>query len=363
VETYRIGLIGFGFIGKVHAYCYSVLHYYYELPFRVELFGLCSRTPETLRKGEKYGFKFTTSDFRQLIRHPEVDIVDICCPNIYHLEPLLEVMKLNKPVYCEKPVVVDWKEVCAVEKLLPHYHATNQVTFHNRFYPAMQKTKSLLDKGFLGTPVSFRFTYYHSGSLDPHKPLGWKQQKGAGLLLDLGSHVIDLVYWFLGKIEKVIGCTRILYPCRPDGEGKNVPVEVEDHALVMLCLKNGATGTIEVSKVAAGAEDELNYELYGSGGAIRYRSMEPNFLHLFDARTNEGYVALPTVQRYEESSFPGPKFSIGWLRGHVHAIYSFLKAVHQQQEASPSLAEGLYNTRIIEAVRKSEKTGRWEQVD
>ncbi|HPP13066.1 MAG TPA: Gfo/Idh/MocA family oxidoreductase [bacterium] len=362
MRTYRIGLIGFGLIGKVHAYAYSVLKYYYDLPFQVELYGLCARTPETLARARDHGFQFLTTDFRELIGRPEVDIIDICTPNTAHLKPLLEAMKLNKPVYCEKPVVTSLEEVAAVEKKLPDYTATNQVTFHNRFFPAMLKTKELLENDFLGTPISFRFTYYHSGSLDPHKPLGWKQQKGAGLLLDLGSHAIDLLFWFLGRLEKVVGCSRILYPCRPDRNGQKVSVEVEDYALMLARLKNGATGSIEVSKVAAGSEDDLGYELYGTGGAIRYRSMEPNFLQVFDARSGEGFTAWPTVQRYRESSFPGPKFSIGWVRGHIHAIYCFLRAVHQGQPASPSLSEGLYNTRVIEAVKRSEQTGRWEPV-
>ncbi|MCM8768992.1 MAG: Gfo/Idh/MocA family oxidoreductase [Candidatus Omnitrophica bacterium] len=363
MKTYRVGLIGFGLIGKVHAYAYSVLKYYYDLPFQVELYGLCSRTAETLRKGESYGFQFMTTDFQELIVRPEVDVIDICCPNTAHLFPLRETLKRNKPVYCEKPVVTSLEEVSEVEKLLPSYTATNQVTFHNRFYPATLKTKELLENGFLGTPISFRVAYYHSGSLDPEKPIGWKQEKGAGLLLDLGSHALDLVYWFLGRVDRVIGQTRILYPCRPAITGEKVPVEVEDYALVMLCLENGARGTVEVSKVAAGSEDDLSYELYGTGGAIRYHSMEPNFLHIYDARAGDGFIALPTVQRYAESCFPGPKFSIGWVRGHIHAIYSFLKAVHLSHPASPSLVDGLYNTRIIEAVKRSEKTARWERID
>ena len=85
-------------------------------------------------------------------------------------------------------------------------------------------------------------------------------------------------------------------------------------------MKNGMIGTVEVSKVMAGTNDDLNYELYGTAGAIRYEMMNPNFLHVYDAATgpsfggSRGFTAVETVNKYAESKsyFPGPRFPIGW---------------------------------------------------
>lgn len=363
MKTYRIGIIGFGLIGKVHAYGYANLKYYYDLPFDAELFGVCARSKETLEKARKYGFKFYTRNFAELINHPETDIIDICSPNIFHKEQILTALRAQKPLYCEKPLVCDIDEAREVEKELKGYQRTGRMAFHNRFFPAALKTKSLLEENFLGELINFRFTYYHSGSLEKEKPMSWKLEKGSGVLLDLGSHLIDLAWWYLGEFESVTGTSKILYPFRFDREGREVPAETEDCVAFLCRMKNGATGTIEASKVAAGSEDELIFEIYGSQAAVKYNSMSPNFLQVFDQRTKEkGFCSLPTVQRYKEGVFPGPKFGIGWTRAHVHSIYSFLRCVHEEKPDEPSLQAGVYNMKVADAVLRSIKTNDWEKV-
>ena len=364
MKKYRVGIIGFGFIGKVHTFAYKNLKFYYDLPFEVETYGVCARTKQTLKRAEKFGFSFYTNDYRELIENPEIDIIDISSPNIYHKEQLISSIKADRFIYCEKPLVCNVEEAKEVEKGLKNYKKTAQMAFHNRFFPATLKAKSLLDEGFIGQPISFRFSYYHSGSLEKDRPIGWKQEKGAGVLLDLGSHIIDLAYWLLGKFDRVVGKTKILYPERINKEGKKVKVEVEDYISFLVEMKNGSVGTIEASKIASGSEDELGFEIYGSNGSVKYNSMNPNFLLFFNQKEKEkGFQILPTVQRYKDGlNFPGPKFSIGWIRAHIHSIYNFLSCVDRKVPATPSLYDGIYNMRICEAVEKSRKSGRWKKI-
>ncbi len=362
MKTYNVGLIGFGFIGRVHAYGYENIKYYYpECNFRARLFGVCGRREETISEAKQnFGFRYGTADYKELINHPDVDVIDICSPNNLHREHLLEVMKSGKPVYCEKPLVCDMKEANEIADALKGFKSIHQVAFHNRFFPASLKARSLIEGGYLGNAVSFRISYYHSGSLDREKLMGWKQEKGAGVLLDLGSHAIDLIYFFLGQFEEVMGTERILYPDRKNRKGNIVRVEVEDYSLVNARMKNGAIGVIESSKIAAGAEDELRYEIYGTKGAIRYNSMQPNYLEFFNAvEKDAGFKMIPTVSKYAESSFPGPKFSIGWTRGHIHSIYNFLRCVEENRQAEPSFYEGIYNMKIVEAAKISLKEKRF----
>jgi predicted dehydrogenase len=118
-------------------------------------------------------------------------------------------------------------------------------------------------------------------------------------------------------------------------------------------------GTIEVSKVAAGSNDDLNYSLYGSRGAIRYESMNPNFLCIYDATRpagpiggTSGFQSVETVNKYPQSrsQFPGPRFGIGWLRGHVACQYNFVDCVSRGVPASPSLEDGAYIQKVIERI-------------
>jgi predicted dehydrogenase len=356
MKIYNVGLLGFGFIGKVHAYGYENLRYYYQdYGFRVNLFGVCTGRQETADKAKQnFNFVYGTTDYRELINHPEIDIIDISSPNNLHKEQLLEVIKAGKHVYCEKPLVTNMEEADVIKDALKNYKGVHQMAFHNRFFPASIKAKSLIDNGSLGDIVSFRVAYYHSGSVDPEKTMGWKQEKGAGVLLDLGSHVIDLAYFFAGEYREVSGISKILYPERIDRTGKKVKVEVEDLFIINAKMKNGAVGIIEASKIATGTEDELKYEIYGTKGALKYNSMYPNYLQFFNSAEKEsGFRKLPTASSYPESNFPTAKSAVGWTRAHVHSIYNLIRCVHENRQAFPSLHDGIYNMKVCEAARIS----------
>ena len=364
-KIYNVGIIGTGFIGKVHAYGFSNLKYYYpDSSFKVRLLGICDVRKDLLEEfRDNYDFDFTTTDYRELINHPEIDIVDICTPNIFHREQILECIKAEKHIYCEKPLVSDFDESVQVIEALKGFGKRHQMTFNSRFFPTSVRAKEMIDAGRLGKPVSFRIGYYHSGSVDKNRPMGWKQEKGAGVGLDLGAHIIDLLYYLWGEFEEVSAVTRILYPERINREGVSVKVEAEDYFNCNARLKNGAIGNVEASKVALGAEDEITYELYGTEGAMKFNSMQPNFLLYYNGNEpSGGFGRIPVVSRYPESVFPGPKFAVGWIRGHVHSIYKFVSSVDGDRPATPSFHDGHYNMKVLEAARLSEASGKWTAV-
>ena len=200
------GIVGFGLIREGHSYVNEYMKYYYpDAPFRAKLFGVCTSKEKTAKKAkEKYGIEFTTTDYKEPIENPDIEIVDISSHNIYHYQQLVCLIRNKKNLYCEKPIVSTIEEVIQLENQLTKFDKVHQITFHNRFIPATIKTKQLIDNGFLGQPTIFRISYYHSGNLEREKPIGWKQEKGAGVLLDLGSHIIDLIYWFLGGFDCVM---------------------------------------------------------------------------------------------------------------------------------------------------------------
>jgi predicted dehydrogenase len=147
-----------------------------------------------------------------------------------------------------------------------------------------------------------------------------------------------------------------------------IAIDVEDAAVMLLRREDGAIGAVEASKIATGAEDELRFEIHGRDGAIRFNLMQPNFLEIYDCRAKDGdlggrrgWQQLACVNKYPPpgGKFPNPRFSIGWIRSHVHSLYAFLAAVAEGRAASPSLAEGICLQRVLEAVRQSAQTGRW----
>ena len=244
------------------------------------------------------------------------------------------------------------------------------MALQNRFIPATMRAKELIDAGRLGRIIGFRAGYFHSGSVDPAKPMGWKQEKksgGGGVLFDLGSHILDLMYHLLGEYAALQAHTQILYPRRPDRHGNMVEVDADDSAILCVEMKNGAHGVIEASKVATGLNDELRFEIHGDRGALRFNTREPNHLEFFDNTVPEaplggsrGFTAIECIQRYPApgGSFPGGKFALGWIRSHVDSLHHFLECVHEHRPASPSFREGAYIQRVMETAYESDRSGR-----
>jgi predicted dehydrogenase len=145
-------------------------------------------------------------------------------------------------------------------------------------------------------------------------------------------------------------------------------VDVDDLALLLFELKNGAIGTLEATKVATGANDELRLEIHGEKGAIRFNSMQPNFLEVYDTRDAEepiggwrGFKALETVQRYPKPAvaFPGPKFSVGWVRFHAGNAYDFIKNIVEGKKPEADMYAGYKVQEVIEAAVISDREKRW----
>jgi predicted dehydrogenase len=313
------------------------------------------------------------TDFREITENPEIDIVHICTPNNLHKDMLLSAIANNKHIYCDKPLVMNAAEATQIKDALSGYSATAQMTFQCRFFPATLRAAQLAEDGFLGDVHEFRASYLHSGSARPDTPLKWKlsAKYGGGVIADLGAHVFDLIQALLGDFDRLTAASRIAYSRRPaaDNPSRMEKVEAEDSFSVIALMKNGACGVMEGSKTATGTEDELRFELHGSKGAIRFNSMRPHHLQIYDAQITDtpmggmkGWTVVDCGQRYPESSFPGPKFSIGWIRAHVASLYSFLDNVSQGKPGKPGFDQGIYIQHIIERVRESVEQRKWVEV-
>jgi predicted dehydrogenase len=377
MKTYRVGIIGLGFIGKVHAYGYLNLPLFYDpAPLTARITHVCTSRRETAEKGAaQVGAGTAVTDYRRITENPDVDIVHICTPNHLHKDALLSAMRHNKHIYCEKPLVATMAEAREIETALGDYRATAQMVFHNRFFPTMMRARQMIDAGFLGDVLQFRIAYLHSGNANPLAPMKWKMSAaaGGGVIADLASHTLDLARFLVGDCDELLACTRTAYPVRPsaDDPSRLVPAEVEDAVTMLARLRSGATGVIEASKISTGTEDELRVEIHGSRGALRTNNMSPHFLEAYDATApdsplggTQGWTRIATGQRYAApaSGFPGVKHHIGWLRAHVACLANFLECVAAGRPASPSLLDGLRVQRLMDLARQSAETSQWVHV-
>lgn len=351
-DTYNVGFVGFGFIGKVHAYGYLNLPFYYDpVPLKARITHVCASRPETAEAGRLLvGATRAVTDYRMVTEDPEVDIVHICTPNDQHAAALLSAMRGQKHIYCDKPLVSTIEEARRIQAALPAYRGTAQMTLQNRYFPATIRAKEIVEAGELGRVLEFRAAYLHSGSANPGAPFTWKMR--AGVIADLGPHVLDLVHHLLGDYAAVQAVTHTAYPERGASE---------DCFLALARLRSGAVGTVEATKIATGTEDELRVEVHGTKGALRFNGMDPHHLEVY---TGGGWTRLDTGQRYTApaSGFPGPKFAIGWLRGHAACLAAFLGSVAAGARGNPGLEHGVYLQGLLDSVSASAAEGRWIEV-
>ncbi|HIE09463.1 MAG TPA: Gfo/Idh/MocA family oxidoreductase [Armatimonadetes bacterium] len=369
-----VGIVGYGFIGKVHAYCHKAMWFYYDpVPLKTRLVAVCTARPETAERAKEHGgFEFATTDYRELVEHPQVEIVHCCTPNKFHREVCVAALEAGKHVYCDKPLAMNVREAEEMVRAAERSGKVHMVTFQYRFIPAILRAKELVEEGRVGEVVTFRAAYLHSGYLDPERPMSWRLRRelaGGGALFDLGSHVIDLVHFLLGPIRRVFAVLKTFVTERPvsPGSPERAKVEVDDWAQLLVELEGGAVGTIEASRVATGAEDEIRFEAHGTKGAFYFNSMDPNWLYFFEGTAPEvplggerGFKRIASIQRYPEPArLPPRNASIGWVRYHVACLFEFLRAIAEGREAEPSFRAGLEAQRVLEAALVSAREGRW----
>lgn len=378
-RSYGVGIVGFGFMGRTHAYAYRTIPFFYsELPIHYRLKAVCTRAPEAIvRAVDVGGFESGVTDYRQLLDRDDIDIIHVCTPNVLHKAMVIDALRAGKHVYCDKPLAASYAEcreiVAAVEKY--GRGLTTQVALQYRYLPATMRAKQLIDEGFLGRIWSFRACYLHSSSINPNKPITWKLDKakgGGGVLLDIGSHILDLLGQFVGPFDRLIADSETFIKRRPRADtGEVVDVQTDDITTLLLRTKDGAMGTVEASKLATGVNDELRFEIHGEKGAMRFNLMDTNWLEVYDTRDAaepiggmRGFKKIETCSRYPApgGQFPGGGYSVGWTRAHVACLYNFLAAIGGKAEARPDFAEAAELQRLMETAYTSAERRTWMSV-
>ncbi len=377
VSTLGVGMVGYGYMGKMHSYAYASLPFvYHPLPFRIKLVGACAPSEASRAVAlESAGYEFATPDYRDLLERPDIHIINVCTPNYLHKEHAMAAIGAGKHVYCDKPLAMTGSDAQEMADLARESGLTCQVTFHNRFCPALLRARQLVEDGFLGDVLSFRAVYLHTGYNDPKRPISWKMRRetsGAGALLDLGTHIIDIIRWLAGDFGKVNARFRTLIKERPThaGSPELVPVTVDDMAMMQVELPNGALGSIEVSRIATGATDDLRFEINGSRGSIAFDLMDANWLSVYDDTRaggvyggERGWQRVETTQNYPKPAvLPGGKAPVGWMRFHIASLYSFVSNVVGSRPGDPSFDDGAAVQRICDAAIASNQGGSWELI-
>lgn len=361
-KTFRVGIIGFGFIGKVHACCYTAIPHVYQNPGAVAEITALMRTSKgrDLLELQSIGNPLVLTDLEEFAEQ-DLDLVDVCTPNVFHLEQIREILKKKKPhIYCEKPLGLNYNHAKKITQMAEVAGIFTHTAFMMRYYPAVRQAKAILESGALGEIYDFRAHFFHNSYMDPDRPTSWRLQKeksGGGALTDLGIHIIDLARYLLGDVEWVQCHTRTFIKQRPSSQGSQqmVSVDVDDWGLCMVGMCSGAQGIIEATRMSGGAGDSTRVEIFGARGSIEIDLKQPLHASYYNHDRKLMLIgnlefSTPQGERPSSKLWPSEKKSLGRFKdAHTACIYDFLLNIKEGNESALNFASALKAQEVLEA--------------
>ena len=298
-----IGLISVGWMGKLHSRAYQAIPLVYpELKIRPRFVHAADTAAD--RAGyarEVLGYARASTDYRDVLADPDVDVVSICAPNMLHREIGVAAARAGKPFWIEKPVGRDASETAEVAAAARAAGVVTSIGYNYRHVPAVERVRELIAAGELGRITNVRAVFFNSYAAEPNGALSWRfrrEQAGSGALGDLLSHVVDLMQYVVAPITEVSSLLSTVYAQRPilpmgsathfavieDGEMGEVENDDYVAALVRFAAgfrhAAGAVGTLEASRVSVGPQCALGFEIYGTDGSAIWNFEQMNELRL-----------------------------------------------------------------------------------
>ena len=370
-KTVRMGLIGAGFMGRCHANAFRSVSGLFDLPVDIELACLADINDESAAiNARSLGFKRFTADWKTLTSDPQIDIVSITAPNVFHEPMALDAIKNGKTIYCEKPLSTTYESAIKMTNAAEKAGVTTLVGFNFLRNPLLKLTQKMVMSGELGEIVSFRGRHaenYMAAGTEPHSFR--TDPQGGGALDDIGSHIISLARYLIGPISEASATLKTIYPERPIAPGSNEmrPVEVDDMAHAAIKFENGASGTIEANWAAVGRTMDLSFEITGTEGAVHFSQERMNELHVWSSGGNAGnsgftkYETGPDHKPYGHFC-PAAGHHLGFNDLKVIEVAELIEAHLNGSNGFPDFAEAAKVQRTIDAMKLSHTTRSWQSV-
>ena len=341
-----IGVIGYGFMGKVHSNAYVKIPYTYQKPVAYPLLiSMCGRNEKgVIDTARRFGYQHVCTDWRELIEDPSVQIVDNCTPDSMHAEPSVAAVRAGKHVICEKPLAMNVEDAKEMRDEAVKAGVKHMLCHNYRFMPAVRLAKKLIEVGELGRIYQFRGVYLQEVGHEPSEVLEnvwYATGTRSGVLLGIGCHIIDMARFLLGEMKAVAGMVRTFNTSRKDSLGKTESVTADEVNGALVEFASGAVGTIESAGVSTGRKNQLSWEINGSKGSLRFDLEDLNHLHVCLDKTAvqdvRGFtnISVTDFSHPLQSMILPPGHNTGWEYGHVHALNHFIECIAADRDVSP----------------------------
>lgn len=320
----RIGIIGAGRIGKLHAENLA-----YRIP-NAEPTAITDVVAKSAQEtADKLAIPNVAADHRDILNEKNIDAVLICSSTDTHAQFIEEAAQAGKHIFCEKPIDLDLNRIRKVLEMVEKSGVKFQVGFNRRFDPNFVRIRRAVTEDEIGTPQILRIT-----SRDPEPPpLDYLKISG-GIFLDMSIHDFDMARYIMGsEIEEVYACGSALL-----GAGFEAADDI-DTATVTLKFDSGAIGVIDNSRKAVYGYDQ-RVEVFGAKGMIRAENNTPENVQILDADSGRSPKPLYFfLERYRES--------------YVAEIQAFVDAILGDHTPPVGGTDGLESIRLGLAAKRS----------
>ena len=364
----RVGVVG---AGRIAAFVH--LPSLRLSPEGCEVAAVASRDPSSARAfAERWEIPRVHPTWEALVADPELDAVVICPPSDLNFPVASAAIAAGKHVLCEKPLAITSREARmladAADRAAGRVH---MVAFTFRFAAALRYLRRLVEEGHFGEIRHWRMSYFTDGQADPAAPFTWRHRRahgGAGVIADMGSHMIDMARYLLGDVAAVSATSRTYVHERDIPGGGRGAVEVPEACAWVAEFANGVIGTFDVSRavVGRGGTGRPQYqgvEIHGTGGFALYELLRPFELQVslgpvMTRRQHWARLEVPPDLVVFPGSPRNPRTDDPLLGYKYDQGVAFVRAVHGETTDYPTFRDGAEVQRVVDAVDLSAREGR-----
>jgi predicted dehydrogenase len=365
----RIGIVGYGTMGRAHSYGYRAAPVLADLPATPVVKLISGRDDSAVKDAaHRYGIPATTADWRDLINRDDTDVVDICTPPGTHAEIAQVAAAAGKAVLCEKPLATSYADAAAATAAVESAGVANAVGFNYRRLPAVALMRRMIAAGDIGEIRLWRGIWLSDEFVDPKIPFDWRFERrmGGTTIADLGSHLLDMARWMVGDVETVVAQSATFTKERPTAGGGTRRVEIDEASSALMQFASGARGTIEMARLAVRRPCDFTVEVNGTHGTLVFDYATLNELRFGDASDDAALYGMRRI-RAEHPSHPyaGNWWPIGQGIGYGASFVNQvadLMAGWGERRWTPTFADGAAVQRICDAMEVSAAESRWVRV-
>ena len=382
----RIALIGgAGWMGKTHALIYASAPVIFGTePARPVLEIVAEATDEIAQKvAADYGARRWTSNWREAVSDPDVDVVDIVTPNSMHHEMVLAAAAAGKHVYCEKPLGLNADETREMVRAVGEAGVLSLVGHNFPHNPIHSVARDMIRSGELGDIVHARVSFNSDFLADETAPFIWRCDRaaaGSGTLGDINVHLFSLTEYLVGPIAEVFGRMQTVVKERDVVEdaaygsgggtvtGERRVVDTDDSVHMLATFENGCTGIFDTSRVAHGRKIEISYDIVGRAGSIRWTYDRLNELQVYrasDPVDRSGFKRIETgpSHPYYGAFFPIANIGMGYNEIKSIEVRELVRAATGEAvELWPDFSVAHRIQRYCDATILSDAERRWVAV-